>query len=87
MAVPLGYEQRIAPDHEVPAPSSWSGTLTIGHNNRIYTETMEQTVTCSQIAAAMSEVFGREIRYEAVPSADWPAYMTLESVAASRRAG
>jgi NAD(P)H dehydrogenase (quinone) len=47
-----------------------------GHNNRIYTETMEETLTCSQIAASMSEIFGREIRYEAVPSADWPAYMT-----------
>jgi NAD(P)H dehydrogenase (quinone) len=47
-----------------------------GHENRIYTETMELTLTCSQIAALMSEVFDREIRYEAVPSADWPAYMT-----------
>jgi NAD(P)H dehydrogenase (quinone) len=47
-----------------------------GHENRIYTETMEETLTCTQIAAAMSEVFGRAIRYEAVPSAEWPAYMT-----------
>jgi NAD(P)H dehydrogenase (quinone) len=47
-----------------------------GHENRVYTETMEHTYTCSQIAASMSEVFGREIRYEAVPSNDWPAYMT-----------
>ena len=46
------------------------------HENRVYTETMGQTYTCSQIAASMSEVFGREIRYEAVPSDDWPAYMT-----------
>lgn len=47
-----------------------------GHDNRIYTETMEQTLTGSQIAASMSEVFEREIRYEPVPSAEWPAYMT-----------
>ena len=47
-----------------------------GHENRIYTETMEQTLTCSQIAAAMSEVFDCDIRYEAVPSDEWPAYMT-----------
>jgi NAD(P)H dehydrogenase (quinone) len=49
---------------------------TPGHENRIYTETMEETLTCSQIAALMSEVFDREIRYEAVPSEEWPAYMT-----------
>jgi NAD(P)H dehydrogenase (quinone) len=49
---------------------------TPGHENRIYTETMEQTLTCSEIAAAMSEVFARDIRYEAVPAAEWPAYMT-----------
>src|SRR4051812_48653644 len=30
------------------------------HENRVYTETMEQTYTCSQIAALMSEVFNRE---------------------------
>ena len=49
---------------------------TPGHDNRIYTETMEKTLTCSEIAAEMSDVFDREIRYEAVPSAAWPAYMT-----------
>jgi hypothetical protein len=37
---------------------------------------MEETLTCSQIAALMSDVFGREIRYEAVPAGEWPAYMT-----------
>ena len=47
-----------------------------GHANRVYTETMEATLTCQEIAAMMSEVFGREIRYEAVPSADWARYMT-----------
>jgi NAD(P)H dehydrogenase (quinone) len=49
---------------------------TPGHENRIYTETMEETLTCSQIAALMSEVFDRDIRYEAVPAEKWPAYMT-----------
>lgn len=47
-----------------------------GHENRIYTETMEQALTGHQISALMSEIFGRSIRYEAVPAQDWPAYMT-----------
>ena len=47
-----------------------------GHENRIYTETMEQALTCDQICALMSEVFGRAVHYEAVPAQDWPAYMT-----------
>ena len=47
-----------------------------GHENRIYTETMEGTLTGDEIAALMSEVFGRPIRYEAVPSAEWAQYMT-----------
>ena len=47
-----------------------------GHENRVYTETMESTLTVDEVAALMSEVFGRTIRYEAVPSADWGAYMT-----------
>jgi NAD(P)H dehydrogenase (quinone) len=49
-----------------------------GHENRVYTETMEETLTCHQIAALMSEVFDREIRYEAVPSEVWPAFMTQQ---------
>jgi len=47
-----------------------------GHENRIYTETMEQALTGDQISALMSEVFARPIRYEAVPAQNWPAYMT-----------
>lgn len=47
-----------------------------GHENRIYTETMEETLTGDQISALMSDVFGRPIRYEAVAARDWPAYMT-----------
>ena len=47
-----------------------------GHENRIYTETMEETLTGEQIAALMSEVFGKQVRYEAVPSAEWAQYMT-----------
>jgi NAD(P)H dehydrogenase (quinone) len=47
-----------------------------GHENRVYTETMDQTLTGDQICELMSEVFGRPIRYEAVPAAEWPAYMT-----------
>ena len=47
-----------------------------GHENRIYTETMEAALTCGEIAALIGEVFGKDIRYEAVPSADWARYMT-----------
>ena len=47
-----------------------------GHENRTYTETMEASLTADEIAAAMSEVFGRTIRYEAVPAEKWAAYMT-----------
>ena len=47
-----------------------------GHENRIYNETMEKTLTGADIAALISKVFGREVRYEAVPAADWPQYMS-----------
>ena len=47
-----------------------------GHQNRVYTETMERALTCEEIAGLMSEVFGKQIRYEAVPSAQWAQYMT-----------
>ena len=47
-----------------------------GHENRIYTETMDEALTCDQIAALMSEVFGKPVRYEAVPSGEWAQYMT-----------
>ncbi len=46
-----------------------------GHENRIYTETMAKPLTGAEIAALMSEVFGREIRYEAVSAEAWPQYM------------
>ena len=49
---------------------------TPGHANRIYTETMEETLTGDQVADLMSQVFGRKVRYEPVPSADWAVYMT-----------
>ena len=47
-----------------------------GHENRIYTETMEKPLTGAEIAALMSEAFGRQIRYEAVASEAWADYMT-----------
>lgn len=47
-----------------------------GHEDRIYNETMEETYTGDQIAAVMSEVFGRPIRYEAVSAQEWPQYMS-----------
>jgi len=46
-----------------------------GHENRIYTETMLQTVTGHEVARTIGEVFGREVRYEAVAAEDWPAFM------------
>ena len=45
-------------------------------SGRTYSETMERTWSGDEIAALMSEVFGRPVRYEAVPAADWPRYMT-----------
>jgi uncharacterized protein YbjT (DUF2867 family) len=45
-------------------------------SGRTYNETMERTWSGDEIAALMSEVFGRPVRYEAVPAADWPRYMT-----------
>jgi NAD(P)H dehydrogenase (quinone) len=42
----------------------------------VYTETMEQTYSGDEIAALMSEVFSKPVRFDAVPSADWPRYMT-----------
>ncbi len=47
-----------------------------GHENRIYTETMEATLTGEEIAALMGEVFGQTIRYQSVPSEEWAQYMT-----------
>lgn len=41
-----------------------------------YTETMEQNYNGAEVAAVMSEVFGQPIRFESVPAADWPRYMT-----------
>lgn len=45
-------------------------------SGRTYTETMEQTWSGDEIAALMSEVFAKPVRFEPVPPADWPAYMT-----------
>ena len=47
-----------------------------GHENRVYTETMESPLANAEIAALMSEAFGRQIRYEAVPADAWADYMT-----------
>ena len=45
-------------------------------SGRVYTETMEQTYSGIEVAALMSEVFATPVRFEAVPAADWPRYMT-----------
>jgi len=45
-------------------------------SGQVYTETMERSYSGAEIAEVMSDVFGRPIRFEPVPSADWPRYMT-----------
>jgi NAD(P)H dehydrogenase (quinone) len=45
-------------------------------SGRTYTETMEQTWSGEEIAALMSEVFKKAVRYQAIPAVDWPRYMT-----------
>lgn len=44
-------------------------------SGRVYSETMERTYSGDEIAALMSEVFGKPVRYEAVAAADWPRFM------------
>jgi NAD(P)H dehydrogenase (quinone) len=45
-------------------------------SGRTDTETMEQTWSGEEIAALMSEIFARPVRFQSVPAADWPRYMT-----------
>jgi len=45
-------------------------------SGRTYTETMEQTYSGDEVAALMTEVFATPVRFQEVPGADWPAYMT-----------
>jgi NAD(P)H dehydrogenase (quinone) len=45
-------------------------------SGRTYTETMEQTWSGEEIAALMSDVFTRTVRFQAMAAADWPRYMT-----------
>ena len=49
-----------------------------GHENRIYSETMAETKTGADVAKALSETFGRPIRYQPVSVEEWPAYMTSQ---------
>ena len=42
----------------------------------VYSETMEQTYSGEEIAALMSEVFGKPVRFDPVAGVDWPRYMT-----------
>jgi NAD(P)H dehydrogenase (quinone) len=44
-------------------------------SGRTYSETMERTWSGAEIAALLSEVFARPVRYEAVAAADWPRFM------------
>ena len=49
-----------------------------GHENKLYTETMTRTYSGADIAALMSEVFEKPVRYESVGAEDWAAFMTRE---------
>ncbi len=45
-------------------------------SGRVYTETMERTYSGTEIAALMSQVFGKPVRYQSIAAADWPYYAT-----------
>jgi NAD(P)H dehydrogenase (quinone) len=42
---------------------------------RTYSETMDRTYNGEEIAALMSEVFGKPVRYQSIPAAEWPRFM------------
>ena len=44
-------------------------------SGRTYSETMERTYSGEEVAALMSTVFDRPVRYQQVTGADWPRYM------------
>ena len=50
--------------------------LSEGLNGRILTETMDRTYSGSDVAAVITEVFCRPVRYEAIAAEDFPRYMT-----------
>ena len=45
-------------------------------SGRTYSETMERTYSGSEIAAIMSEVFGKPVRYQSIEAVDWPHYVS-----------
>lgn len=45
-------------------------------SGRVYSETMERTYSGDEIAAEIAAVSGLPVRYEPIPAADWPRYMT-----------
>lgn len=45
-------------------------------SGRTYTETMDRSYNGEEVAAIMTEVFGQPVRFQAVPSPEWPRYMT-----------
>jgi NAD(P)H dehydrogenase (quinone) len=47
-------------------------------SGRVYSETMERTYSGGEVAALISEVFGKPVRYEAVAVAEWPHYVTAK---------
>src|SRR5512139_2013266 len=49
-----------------------------GHENHIYSETMEATLTGVEVAEAISTCFGKPVRYERIAPEDWPDYMVRQ---------
>jgi NAD(P)H dehydrogenase (quinone) len=45
-------------------------------SGRTLVETMERTYSGDEIAELMTQAFAKPVRYEAMPSAGWPRYMT-----------
>lgn len=46
-----------------------------GHENRTYTETPPQPLSNSEVAALMSDVFGRPVKYRPLADEEWVQYM------------
>lgn len=46
-----------------------------GHENRIYSETMERSYTGADIAALISEVFEQPVRFESLSPEDWVEFI------------
>ena len=46
-----------------------------GHENRIYSETMERTYKGKEIAALIAEIYGRPVSYQSISPEQWVEFM------------